>query len=155
MAYVVGRRNGRFEVRESVHTPEGPRARTLAGFRVLSDEVLSQAARRAKRPFDAQKVLASAKRAGAQVKRGVGKGAARSAPTKRFVEASRRMGLAFQQPLAHRPADPGAVLIDLLGFADAVAATQPPRRWEPLAFPPLVRLAGERAQRRPVRTMGR
>ncbi len=152
MAYVVARRNGRFEVRESVHTPKGPRARTLAGFDVLTDEVLAAAARRARRPFEVQAVLASGRRAGARVPAGTGAGpgdrdSARDSASDsagRFVETSRRMALAFQRPPAIRPADPGVVLIDLLGFADAVAASQPPRPFEPLAFPALGRLVERR-----------
>ncbi|MGN6373719.1 MAG: hypothetical protein ACTHM1_12170 [Solirubrobacteraceae bacterium] len=141
MAYVVGRRSGRFEVRESLHTPAGSRARTLAGFRVLDDDVLDRASARAVRPFDAKAVVASARHAGAPVKRGTGKAAVRRG----FVEASRRAGRQWQMG---PPQDPGALLIDLLGFADAVAAGQPPRRFQPLAFPPLARLARERPRRR-------
>ena len=43
MAYVVTRPRGRFEIRESVHTDKGPRARSLASFTELSDEVLARA----------------------------------------------------------------------------------------------------------------
>lgn len=141
MTYVVARRNGRFEVRESLHTPAGPRARTLAGFRVLDDDVLDKASGRAARPFDTKAVVASARQAGAPVKRGTGKAALRRG----FVETSRRVGRQWQMG---RPRDPGAVLIDLLGFADAVAASQPPRPLAPLVFPPLATLAGERPRRR-------
>lgn len=162
MAYVVPRHNGRFEVRESVHTPRGPRARTLAGFRVLTDEVLAAARRRATRMFDLDVVLDSAKRAGAPVRAGghadrsysllrsgfhmrEGGAMAQTQPAARqFVDTSRRMALAFGQPPAVKPEDPGAVLIDLLGFADAVGASQPPRRFEPLAFPALGRLVEQR-----------
>ena len=42
MAYVVERRSGHWEIRESVHTAAGPRARTLATFRMLTDEVLER-----------------------------------------------------------------------------------------------------------------
>jgi hypothetical protein len=35
-------------------------------------------------------------------------------------------------------------LIDLLGFADAVTASQPPRPSEPLTFPALAGLVGDR-----------
>ncbi len=52
MAYVVSRKDGRFEIRESVATPRGPRGRTLATFRLLSDEVLDHAESRALTPFD-------------------------------------------------------------------------------------------------------
>ena len=67
MAYVTVRRNGRFEIRESLHTPRGPRARSLASFATLTDEVLAKAATRATRPFDAGAVVASARRAHAPV----------------------------------------------------------------------------------------
>jgi hypothetical protein len=59
MAYAVVRPKGRFEIRESLHTPDGPRARSLAGFDVLTDEVVAKAAQRAQRPFDLEAVLAS------------------------------------------------------------------------------------------------
>ena len=160
MAYVVARANGRFEIRESVHTPKGPRARSLAGFTLLTDEVLAAAARRAIRPFDAQAVIASGRRAGvpeADERRGYVSAAARartgamarpggraSASSKRFVEASRRMARASMRPSAGVPEDPGAALIDLLGFADAVTAGQPPRQPQPLRFPALRRLVEER-----------
>jgi hypothetical protein len=61
MAFVVARRGGRFEIRESLATPAGPRARTLASFRVLTADVLAEAAGRARRPFDAAKIRARAR----------------------------------------------------------------------------------------------
>jgi hypothetical protein len=54
------------------------------------------------------------------------------------------MALALQRPPAVRQADPGAALIDLLGFADAVTRNQPVRPFEPLAFPVLSRIAADR-----------
>jgi hypothetical protein len=137
MAYVVARPKGRFEIRESLHTPEGPRARSLAGFAVLSDVVLAKAARRAQRPFDVGAVVASGRRAGAPATFDTGGGVAARGL---FVEASRRMARALQRPPALRPIDPGAVLIDLLGFTDAVKRNQPPRPSAPLEFPVLSRL---------------
>jgi hypothetical protein len=148
MAYVTGRRGGRFEIRESLHTPNGPRARSLAGFEILDDDVLARAAQRASRPFDADAVIASARRAGARVTAQRGSVRAARDSTRRFVDASRRMALSFQRgPRATTSADPGDALIDLLGFADAVAASQPARPFEPLAFPVLSRLV--RARRAP------
>jgi hypothetical protein len=138
MAYVVARPKGRFEIRESLHTPNGPRARSLAGFDVLSDEVLAKASRRAQRPFDVGAVLASGRRAGVPATVGAGREAGDS--PRRFVEASRRMARTLQRPPALRPADPGAALIDLLGFVDAVTPSQPPRPFAPLEFPVLWRL---------------
>jgi hypothetical protein len=140
MAYVVARRGGRFELRESLHTANGPRSRTLAGFDVLTDDILAAAARRAQRPFDAQAVIRSARRAGARV-RAATSGATRA---RRFVTASRSMAVALGKPPTGGRADAGAALLELLGFADAVTAGQPPRPFEPLAFPPLARLAERR-----------
>jgi hypothetical protein len=145
MAYVTRRRGGRFEIRESLHTPKGPRARSLASFEVLDDDVIARAAQRASRPFDADAVIASGRRAGARVIAQAGAvREARDSPA-RFVEASRRMALSFQRrPRAKTRAEPGDELIDLLGFADAVTASQPVRPFEPLAFPVLSRLVKTR-----------
>jgi hypothetical protein len=134
MAYVVARRNGRFEIRESVHTPSGPRARSLVGFETLSDDVIAKAERRATRPFEADAVIASGIRAGASLT------ANAAGSSAQFVEASRRMARALQRPPKRGRTDPGRTLIDLLGFAEAVARSQPARPFEPLSFPVLSRL---------------
>ena len=42
MAFVVRRPKGRWEIRESFVGPSGPRARTLASFRVLSEDVIER-----------------------------------------------------------------------------------------------------------------
>lgn len=141
MAYVVARRDGRFEIRESVHTPRGPRARSLANFEVLTDEVLARAQRRATRPFDAKAVIASGERAGAPTASASPAVDGAGDPSRRFVEASRRMARSLRGPAQAGRTDPGDALIDLLGFADAVTASQPPRPFEPLRFPALSRLA--------------
>jgi hypothetical protein len=52
-----------------VTTPAGPRARTLATFRVLTASVLAEAASRARRPFDARKIRARAAELGAPQRR--------------------------------------------------------------------------------------
>jgi hypothetical protein len=142
MAYVVARRGGRFEVRESLHTANGPRSRTLAGFDVLTEEVVMAAAHRAQRPFDPEAVIGSARRAGARVQ--IATSGARRAQD-RFLAGSKRMASALgQQPPARARTDPGAALLELLGFADAVAAGQPPRPFAPLAYPALAHLASRR-----------
>lgn len=144
MAYVVARRSGRFEIRESLHTSKGPRARTLAGFGSLTEDALMAAARRAQRPFDAEAVIRSARRAGARVQVATtGAGRARD----RFLASSRKMAGALGKPppTGATREDAGAALLELLGFADMVRAGQPPRPLEPLAFPPLSRLAEQRA----------
>jgi hypothetical protein len=154
MAYVVARRNGRFEIRESLHTPSGPRARTLAGFGVLSEEVLARAGARARRPFDPAAVLASGRRAGAEVTARAQmaraqsttpeRGAARRASEGRFLAASGRMARSVRRAARAERMTPGDALIDLLGFADAVTASQPARPTRALAFPALARLLAER-----------
>jgi hypothetical protein len=141
MAYVVARRRGRFELRESLHTANGPRSRTLAGFDILTDDILTAAARRAQRPFDAEAVIRSARRAGARV-RAETSGASRARD--RFLAGSKTMAVALGEPPIGVRADAGAALLELLGFADAVTAGQPPRPFEPLAFPTLARLAERR-----------
>lgn len=145
MAYVVARRNGRFEVRESLHTPKGPRARSLANFETLTDKVLETAAGRATRSFDADTVMASARRAGAPVTVGTGVAEGIQGSPKRFVEASRRMARSMRRAPSSKQTDPGTSLIELLGFADAVTHSQPARPFEPLIFPVLSRLVAGRS----------
>jgi hypothetical protein len=72
MAYVVARGGGRFELRESSLTKRGPRARTLATFKVLSDEVVDHAEARSCHALDRAGVRQSARRAGAPVAAPVG-----------------------------------------------------------------------------------
>ncbi|HEX3693249.1 MAG TPA: hypothetical protein VHU13_07885 [Solirubrobacteraceae bacterium] len=143
MAYVVARKGGRFEIRESLHTAGGPRSRTLAGFRVLSDQTLAAAAQRAQRPFDRDAVIRSGRRAGARIQvPQTGADRARE----RFLAGSRRMATALARPApSGGNTDPGIALLELLGFADTIRASQPPRPYEPLAFPPLMRVAERRA----------
>jgi hypothetical protein len=142
MAYVVPRKGGRFEIRESLYTPGGPRSRTLAGFRALNDQVLDAAAQRAQRPFDQEAVIRSGRRAGARIRVA---GPEVNRARDRFLAGSKRMAVttALPTPPAGRT-DPGAALLELLGFADTIRAAQPPRPREPLAFPPLARLAEQR-----------
>ena len=64
MTFVV-RKGGQFEVRESRATPDGPRATTLATFRVLDDATLRRARARAERPFDPDAVRRRARAVGA------------------------------------------------------------------------------------------
>ncbi len=143
MAYVVARPKGRFEIRESVHTPRGPRARSLAGFTQLTDEVLAAASRRAIRPFDAEAVRASAARAASPTPRH------RSPEMQHFVESSRRMATALEtrppRTASAGDREPGDALIDLLDVVAQVSAFGPPRAREPLRFPPLARLRAARS----------
>lgn len=67
MAFVVPNRRGKFEIRESRSTADGPRSRTLATFGELTDEVLERAQERASAPLDPEALRAGARRAGASV----------------------------------------------------------------------------------------
>ena len=147
MAYVVVRPNNRFEIRESVHTPRGPRARSLGNFARLTEETLTRAGQRATRPFDATAVRAAAERAGAPVASPPisVRTPSDEAGRRHFVASSRRMARSLESgaPAARR--DPGDALIDLLGFVAQISPFLPPRDPEPLRFPPLARLRAERA----------
>jgi hypothetical protein len=145
MAYVVTRPNGRFEIRESVQTAKGPRARSLANFSVLTDDVLARAAGRATRPFDGEGVREASRRTGAPNDTGPAPGAPPEHGRPRFVEASRRMARSLEPRPATPRRDPGDALIDLLGFVAQISAFRPARPPEPLGFPPLARLRAERS----------
>jgi hypothetical protein len=67
MAYVTARPNGTWEIRESASTPDGPRSRTLASFRTLSNEVVEHARARADKPLSADDIRGAARQAGAPV----------------------------------------------------------------------------------------
>ena len=155
MAYVVARPKGRFEIRESVHTPKGPRARSLANFADLTDDVLARAGGRASRPFDAEavrKVGPACRRphpAGARARRGR-LGPHGTSPC-HFVVSSRRMAASLDPSRPARAAgrrDAGEALIDLLGFVEQVRAFTPDRPAEPLGFPPLAWVVQETSERR-------
>lgn len=66
MAFVTPAR-GRWEIRESLTTPAGPRSRTLATFRTLTPEVVTRAQARSSKPLEAKEVLGAALRTGAPV----------------------------------------------------------------------------------------
>ncbi len=69
MAYLVSRAGGRFEIRESYATPDGPRARQLARFHgALTPDVLERAARQARRPFDRAAIESRARALGVEVR---------------------------------------------------------------------------------------
>src|SRR5947208_612020 len=86
MAYVVARRDGRFEIRESRTTPAGPRSRTLLTFRRLSPDVLAAARARARGAFDAERIRARAAALGASTASG------EAAPSARRLLRSLREG---------------------------------------------------------------
>jgi hypothetical protein len=111
MAYLVRRAGGPLEIRETVATHAGPRARTLATFRgALTPEVLDLAAARARRPLDRAALEARA--------------AALAVPV-----TARREDRAARELLAalRRGAAPDGVLVTLLrdALAPAPAAAVP------------------------------
>jgi hypothetical protein len=67
MAYVVPHRAGRWEIRESHATSEGPRSSTLASFEVLTAEVVERAQRRSSKPVEREELRRAAARVGAPV----------------------------------------------------------------------------------------
>lgn len=68
MAYVVATKPGRFEVRESASTTNGPRSRTLASFRELTPEVIEKVVARADKAPTVEELTRSALKAGAPVR---------------------------------------------------------------------------------------
>jgi hypothetical protein len=67
MAYIVARKTGAWEIRESRNTNAGPRSRTLAGFRTLTPEVIERARARSSKDLDVDELRKAARRAGAPV----------------------------------------------------------------------------------------
>jgi hypothetical protein len=67
MAYVVARKTGAWEIRESHSTDAGPRSRTLASFRTLTPDVIERARERSSKELDADQLRKAARRAGAPV----------------------------------------------------------------------------------------
>jgi len=154
MTYVVTRPGGWWEIRESVATPRGPRARTLASFKALTDEVLARARAAAGRPFELADVVRSARRAGAPIERSEPDAHARGL-TRALARGERpRSGLrrllvsglsddpavrrAFDDSIARwigaTPRQRGDALVQLLGLADAIPSKRPGTR---CAFPGL------------------
>ena len=150
MAYVVRRPGSRWEIRESVATKKGPRARTLASFRRLTPAVVAHAVQAASRPTNAAAIQEAARRAGA--------GASPTDAAARVLLAELAQGRPLTpvlrrllldalgdhpdhdppaggvvEWLAATPAERGAALQDALGLVDAI----PLRPRGPLRYPPL------------------
>ena len=109
MAYLRRRSQGRVEIRESLGTPAGPRARTLCTFRgSLGPDSLERALARARRPIDAAALLASARKLGIRV------------TERRRGGSARRLLARLRQGVALDP-----VLVTLLRAALAAASAAP------------------------------
>jgi len=149
MSYIVPKKNGVFELRESRSTPDGPRSRTLATFRELDSETIEKALARAAKPPSADELRGAALRAGAPVAgspvdeaardllRLIANGGGLDPMLKRLL-----MDALVREDRSDRPADPsasvsdaarsatewigassrqrGKTLRDLLGLADAL-----------------------------------
>jgi hypothetical protein len=153
MAFLVGRRDGRFEIRESISTPAGPRARTLASFRVLTEEVIIEARERACGRFDAAKIrqraaelraphvaggaAATSRKLVAELRQGDRPPPAIVAELRRVLpRRARDIPDSLDSALEWVGAEPsrhGAALRELLRLASMV----PPRSRGPLTFPRL------------------
>jgi hypothetical protein len=158
MAFVVSTKRGTFEVRESFNTPEGPRSRTLAGFRELTDEVIENARAQSAKPPSPEQLRGAARRAGAPVAPAPADRAARELiaelakgeelePKLRHLLAD-ALGDGWSEPasspsatrsaaewIAATPQQRGKTLEDLLLLADALPSGG--RRGKPLRFPRL------------------
>lgn len=161
MAFIVPARGGRYEIRESHSTPQGPRSRTLASFRELTDEVIEKARGAATKPPGAEELRRAARRAGAPVARPPIEQAAREViaelargrrldPTLRQIlvellqKGYRESGDSAPASEAARsvavwmsatPEERGRALVDLLLLADALPSGG--RKGKPLRFPRL------------------
>ncbi|MDX6624324.1 MAG: hypothetical protein QOE75_2256 [Solirubrobacterales bacterium] len=104
MAYVVETKGG-YEIRESRSTPKGPRSRTLATFKELSDEVIEKARARAAKAPEAAELREAAIRAGAPLA---------AEPVDRAARETLRLvaGGAAIEPMLRR------LLLDALGGAE-------------------------------------
>ncbi len=150
MAFVVRRRTGQWEIRESVTTPSGPRSRTLVTFGVLTGDVLARAEEAATRPIDPARLRRSAWRSGARVaepevdrlSRQLVHRMARGDRPNPALSALLSEGLGGRDRIRSddlalwvgaSPEERGEALVDLLSLSDAL----PPRPREPLRFPRL------------------
>ncbi|MGI8608552.1 MAG: hypothetical protein ACR2MY_04890 [Candidatus Dormibacteria bacterium] len=152
MAYVVARPRGRWEIRESYVTPKGPRSRTLAAFRSLTNDVVARAVAASAGPLDPHRLRAQCLAAGVPVGETVADSAARALLAEIAAQRlpsrplQRRLAGALSGPRMAVPASHpegvrdwrgatlgqrGETLLDLLDLADHL----PARPVTPLRFP--------------------
>jgi hypothetical protein len=139
MAFVVPTKKGTFEVRESRSTPDGPRSRTLASFKELTDETIEKAQARAVKPPSAEELREAALRAGAPVGGEPVDTAAREllgllANGKRLDPMLRRLLLdaLVREDRSDRPTDPAATVSDSARSATEWIDASPKQRGETL-----------------------
>lgn len=151
MAFVVRRPGDRWEIRESYSTPAGPRARTLASFRVLTDDVIRRASAAGGQTLERQAIIRAARKAGAPIERaGTDSTAAallrvlaRGTPVSpglgrllhdHLERTTRRVHLvedSVAEWIGASDRERGDALVDLLGLADRL----PPPKRKALEFP--------------------
>ncbi len=157
MAFIVPTRRGKFELRESRSTAKGPRARTLATFGELSDEVIEKAQAKASKQLEPDLLRAAARRVGAPVAPSpadraareliaeLGRGARPQPKLRRLLSSmldEGHRGAAPTDPgqgvaewMAATPEERGRSLVDLLLLGDALPHRG--RRGKRLEFPRL------------------
>jgi hypothetical protein len=149
MAFVVRRPGGRWEIRESYVSPNGPRARTLASFRELTSDVIDKAVRRSGGRLERDDIERAAKRAGAPAERpeadrlaeGLLRSLARGERVRpelrrllvRDLEARHPVDDSFTEWFGASLEERAEALVQLLDLAD----NMPHRREGPLRFPRL------------------
>lgn len=148
MAFLVPRKNGTWEIRETRSTRTGPRSTTLATFRELDRNLIEHARKRAEKPIDERELRRAALRSGAPL----AKPAVDDAASRLLRELSQghvpRRGLrrllaevvdqdeaglsdaarAAQGWIASTPEERGKTLKDLLLLADAIPHRRRPNR---------------------------
>jgi hypothetical protein len=159
MAFVVPTKKGSFEIRESRSTPSGPRSRTLASFKELTDETIEKARARAAKPPTADDLREAALRAGAPVAgapvdRAARELIARLAKGERPNPMLKRLLLdaLANEDRRDRPADPTATASDSARSVSAWLGTSPAERGA--ALEDLLLLADALPLRRRADTIG-
>ena len=152
MAYVVPRKNGSWEIRETRSTPAGPRSTTLASFRELDEDVIERAQSRSSKLLEPADLRRLALRAGAPVAEALVDTAARQLLGELSAGRQPRRGLrrlladavdgndgglsdaarAAQEWVAATPEKRGKALRELLLLGDALPKR---RRSERIQFP--------------------
>jgi hypothetical protein len=148
MAFVVATKRGGFEIRESQNTSKGPRSKTLATFRELSDEIIEKARARAGKSLSAEELREAATRAGApgawapsdraarELIGELGKGRQLDPTLRRLlVDLLNGKENPVSEWMAASLDERGGALVDLLLLADALPANG--HRSKPLDFPRL------------------